>query len=80
MGQSLELTGAALGLQYVILEPVENENSETVLLQSFSSGSVGKESTANGETLEAQVQSLGQEIPWRWKWQPTLLFFAGKSP
>ena len=28
---------------------------------------------------ETQVQSLGQEIPWRRKWQPTLAFLLGKS-
>jgi len=28
---------------------------------------------------EMQVQFLGQEIPWRWKWQSTSVFFPGKS-
>ena len=25
------------------------------------------------------VQSLGQEDPWRWKWQPTPVFLCGES-
>ena len=28
---------------------------------------------------EMQVQSLGGAIPWRRKWQPTLVFLPGKS-
>ena len=28
---------------------------------------------------EIQVQSLGQEDPWRRKWQPTLVSLPGKS-
>ena len=28
---------------------------------------------------ETWVQSLGQEIPWRRKWQPTPVFVPGKS-
>ena len=28
---------------------------------------------------ETQVQSLGQEVPWRRKWQPTPVFLPGKS-
>ena len=28
---------------------------------------------------EAQVQYLGQEDPWRTKWQPTPVFLLGKS-
>ena len=45
IGQSLELTGGCLRSSVCHTEPIENENSEIVLLQSFSSGSVGKEST-----------------------------------
>ena len=29
---------------------------------------------------EPQVQSLGQEVPWRRKWQLTAVFFPEKSP
>jgi len=28
---------------------------------------------------ETQVESLGWEIPWRRKWQPTPVFLPGKS-
>ena len=28
---------------------------------------------------EAWVRSLGQEDPWRWKWQPTPVFLPGES-
>ena len=28
---------------------------------------------------ETQIQSLGQEIPWSRKWQPTPMFVPGKS-
>jgi len=31
------------------------------------------------ETQETWVQSLGQEFPWRKKWQPTPVFLPGKS-
>ena len=31
------------------------------------------------EIQETRVQSLGQEDPWRWKWQPTPVFLPGKS-
>ena len=31
------------------------------------------------ETQEKWVQSLGQEDPWRRKWQPTPVFLSGKS-
>ena len=31
------------------------------------------------ETQEMWVRSLGGEDPWRKKWQPTPVFFAGKS-
>ena len=30
-------------------------------------------------TQETQVQSLGQKIPWRMKWQPTPVFLPGES-
>ena len=30
------------------------------------------------ETQEMQVQSLGQEDPWRKKWQPTPVFLSEK--
>ena len=30
-------------------------------------------------TQETWVQSLGQEDPWRRKWQPTAVFLPGKS-
>ena len=39
-------------------------------------GSAVKKPPAMNET---QVQSLGQEDPWRWKWQPILVFLPGKS-
>ena len=26
-----------------------------------------------------QVPSLGREIPWRWAWQPSLVFLPGES-
>ena len=28
---------------------------------------------------QIQIQSLGQKIPWRRKWQPTPVFLPGKS-
>ena len=31
------------------------------------------------ETKETQVRSLGQEYPWRRKWQPAPVFLPGKS-
>ena len=31
------------------------------------------------EIQETQVRSLGQEDPWRRKWQPTPVFLPGKS-
>ena len=31
------------------------------------------------ETQEKEIQSLSQEIPWRRAWQPTPVFFPGKS-
>ena len=31
------------------------------------------------ETQETHIQSLGQEDPWRRKWQPTPVFLPGKS-
>ena len=31
------------------------------------------------EMQETQIQSLGQEDPWRRKWQPTPIFWPGKS-
>ena len=31
------------------------------------------------ETEESQVQSLGQEDPWRRRWQSTLVFLPGES-
>ena len=42
----------------------------------FPSGSVVKDLPA---MQEMQVQSLGQEIPWRRKWQPTPVFLPGKN-
>ena len=38
----------------------------------------GKESLAVQETQEMQVWSLGQEILWRRKWQPTPVFLPGE--
>ena len=38
-------------------------------------GSVGKEFTCNGETW---VQSLGEKMPWRREWLPTLAFLPGE--
>ena len=43
----------------------------------FPDGSVVKNSPANAG--DSQVQSLGQEDPWRRKWQPTTVFLPGKS-
>ena len=45
----------------------------------FSGGSVVKNPPAMQETQETQVRSLGGKIPWRRKWQPTLVFLPGKS-
>ena len=42
----------------------------------FSSGPAVKSVPAMQET---QVQSLGQEDPWRKAWQPTLIFLPGES-
>ena len=39
------------------------------------SSSVGKESACNEKTW---VQSLGQEVPWRRKWQPTAVLLPGE--
>ena len=38
----------------------------------------GKESTCNAGDVEAQVQSLGQEDPWRRKGQLAPVFLPGK--
>ena len=43
----------------------------------FPDGLVVKNSPANAG--DSQVQSLGQEDPWRRKWQPTTVFLPGKS-
>ena len=81
IGQSLELTGGCLRSSVCHTEPIENENSEIVLLQSFSSGSVGKESTCQCRRhRRPRFNPWVRKIPWRWKWQPTLVFFPGKSP
>ena len=40
----------------------------------FPGGANGKE-----PSKEMQVQSLGQEDPWRRKWQPTPVFLPGES-
>ena len=45
-------------------------------LLDFPRGSVVKNPPAN---QEMRVWSLGQEDPWRRKWQPTPVFFPGKS-
>ena len=42
----------------------------------FPNGSTEKNPPA---MQEMQVQSLGQEIPWRRKWQPTPVFLPEKS-
>ena len=42
----------------------------------FPDGSVAKNPPAMQET---RVQSLGQEDPWRRKWQPTPVFLPGES-
>ena len=43
------------------------------IIQGFPGGSNGKESSCN------QVQYLGQEDPWRRKWQPTPVFLLEES-
>ena len=46
-------------------------------------GSVDKESTCNeGDLLQCRVPGFDpwvRKIPWRWKWQPTLVILPGKS-
>ena len=50
-------------------------NCQTKTRKNFPGGSVVKNPPAKQET---QVQSLGQKIPWRRKWQPTPVFLPGK--
>ena len=45
----------------------------------FSSGLLVKTLPAMQETQKMQVQSLGQEDPWRREWEPTPVFLPGKS-
>ena len=45
----------------------------------FAGSSVVKNLPAMQETQATQVRSLGQEDPWRRKWQPTPVFFPVKS-
>ena len=45
----------------------------------MASGSGVKNLPAMKETQEIWVQSLGQEDPWKRKWQPTPVFLPGKS-
>ena len=42
-------------------------------------GLVLKNPSANQETQETQVQSLGRKIPCRSKWQSTSIFLPGES-
>ena len=42
-------------------------------------GSEVKNPPAGQETQETWVRPLGQEDPWRRKWQPTPVFLLGKS-
>ena len=42
--------------------------------------SLGAQTVKNLPAMqENHVQYLGQEIPWRREWQPTPVFFPGKS-
>ena len=50
-------------------------NCQTKTCKNFPGGSVVKNPPAKQET---QVQSVGQKIPWRRKWQPTPEFLPGK--
>ena len=46
----------------------------------FPNSSSGNESTCNAEVTGNVSSNLGQEeIPWRRKWQPTLVFLLGES-
>ena len=60
--------------------PVEGNG---ILLQLLQWGSPVAQRVKNlpalQETQETQIQSLGQEDPWRRKWQPTPVFLPGKS-
>ena len=40
---------------------------------------LGKESAYQHRRHEIQIQSWVGKIPWRRKWQPTLVFLPGKS-
>ena len=48
-------------------------------LLSKSKGSKGRAAPNPPAMQETQVRSLGQEDPWRRKWQPTLVFLPGES-
>ena len=50
-----------------------------IYLLGFPRGSVVKNSPANQEIQETQIQSLGWEDPLKKKWQPTPVFLPGKS-
>ena len=52
---------------------------DKALVHGLASGSGVKNLPAMQETQEIWVQSLGQEDPWKRKWQPTPIFLPGKS-
>ena len=67
-------------LQLVIIFPYISHSINRILCfplgKGFPRGSVNKESASKQETW---VPSLVGKIPWRRKWQPTPVFFPGKS-
>ena len=50
-----------------------------IVLFGFPGGSVLNNLPAMQEMQETRVQSQGQNLPWRRKWQPTPVFLPGKS-
>ena len=72
----LYAAGVYVNWQYHFREKFDNFRQNWKLYRDFPGGSVVKNVPA---MQEMQLQSLGQEDPWRRKWEPTPVFLLGNT-
>ena len=75
--KKLLFCGLKTVITYVIVNTVFQIS--TVYRLGFPRGTSGKEPTTNSEVKRHGFESWVEKIPWRRKWEPTLVFLPGKS-
>ena len=75
--KKLLFCGLKTVITYVIVNTVFQIS--TVYRLGFPWGTSGKEPTTNSEVKRHGFESWVKKIPWRRKWEPTLVFLPGKS-